>query len=302
MAAKRAETGGHSHLGCAAFEMTPQLTAAAAYQPLWLSAAARLPTFFSATPSYSFEPASDRPSNLVGSVLLHEVETSDDDAVLIREAARQSSDSARDEHTGLRVNKELRQRRCFQPCGVGGNPIMDISRLARQRHFACPLQCRPAIVAGLQEWSPVLCHLVRRQRPLRDAGQHLLDEHVLTEHQSFARRRTHGLQRRTEAFWQILQGERSNERLHISYRANALLMTIRPVEAQGPSPVVQDERQWLRSDHLIDKGVNVTGVAREAVAVRLGAGRDLVRVAHADEIRGDQPAAGVADVRQDTSP
>ena len=79
-------------------------------------------------------------------------------------------------------------------------------------------------------------------------------------------------------------------------------MTIRPVEAQGPSPVVQDERQWLRSDHLIDKGVDVTGVAREAVAVRLGAGRDLVRVAHADEIRGDQPAAGVLDVRQDTSP
>src|SRR6266849_10835642 len=79
-------------------------------------------------------------------------------------------------------------------------------------------------------------------------------------------------------------------------------MTIRPVEAQGPSPVVQDERQWLRSDHLIDKGVNVTGVAREAVAVPLGAGRDLVRVAHADEIRGNQPAARGLDVRQDTSP
>jgi len=68
-------------------------------------------------------------------------------------------------------------------------------------------------------------------------------------------------------------------------------MAVRPVQAQGPSPVVQDERQWLRSDHLIDKGVNVTGVAREAVAARLGAGRDLVRVAHADEIRRDQPAA-----------
>src|SRR5690348_10663820 len=79
-------------------------------------------------------------------------------------------------------------------------------------------------------------------------------------------------------------------------------MTIRPIEAQGPSPVVQDERQWLRSDHLIDKGVKVAGVAREAVTVRLGAGRNLVRVAHADEIRGDQPAAGVVHVRQDTSP
>jgi hypothetical protein len=73
-------------------------------------------------------------------------------------------------------------------------------------------------------------------------------------------------------------------------------------EAQGPSPIVQDERQRLRFDHLIDEGVKVAGVAREAVAIRLGAGRDLVRVAHADEIRRDQPAVGRLDVRQDTSP
>jgi hypothetical protein len=45
-------------------------------------------------PSNAFEPADDRLSNLVGTVLLHEVETPDDDAVLVREAARQSPDSA----------------------------------------------------------------------------------------------------------------------------------------------------------------------------------------------------------------
>jgi hypothetical protein len=55
---------------------------------------------------------------------------------------------------------------------------------------------------------------------------------------------------------------------------------------------VQDERQRLRSGHLIDEGVKVAGVAREAVAIGLGASRNLVRVAHADEIRRDQPAAG----------
>jgi hypothetical protein len=64
-------------------------------------------------PSNSFEPAGDRPSNLVGTVLLHEVEASDDDVVLVREAVCYSPDSARDEYTGLRVDKELRQGRCF---------------------------------------------------------------------------------------------------------------------------------------------------------------------------------------------
>ena len=104
-------------------------------------------------PSNAFEPAGDRPSNLVGTVLLHEVETSDD-AVLIREAARQSPDSARDEYTGLRVDKELRQRRCFQPCGLGGNPIVDIGRFARQWHFASTAMSAsdrrrpPGMVAG----------------------------------------------------------------------------------------------------------------------------------------------------------
>ena len=39
-------------------------------------------------PSNAFEPADDHPSNLVGTVLLHEVETSDDHVMLIREVVR----------------------------------------------------------------------------------------------------------------------------------------------------------------------------------------------------------------------
>ena len=41
--------------------------------------------------SNSFEPTGDRPSNLVGTVLLHEVETFDDQVVLIREASERSA-------------------------------------------------------------------------------------------------------------------------------------------------------------------------------------------------------------------
>src|SRR5260370_27340165 len=94
-----------------------------------------------------FVRAGDRPSNLVGTVLLHEVETSDDDAIVIREAARQFPDSARDEYTGLRVDKELRQRRCVQPRGVGGNPAVEIGRLARQR-LTAPLFILPSAISA----------------------------------------------------------------------------------------------------------------------------------------------------------
>jgi hypothetical protein len=94
-------------------------------------------------PSNSFEPAGDRPSDLVGTVLLQEVEAFDDDAVLVREAARQFLDSAPDEYTGLRVDKQLRQRRCFQPCGVGGNSNVNIGRARRQSAFRVPRRCLP---------------------------------------------------------------------------------------------------------------------------------------------------------------
>jgi hypothetical protein len=41
-------------------------------------------------PSNSLEPAGDRPSDLVGTALLHEVEASDHDGLLVSEAARLS--------------------------------------------------------------------------------------------------------------------------------------------------------------------------------------------------------------------
>src|SRR5215469_5288972 len=107
--------------------------------------------------SDSFEPSGDRPPDLAGTVFLREVETCDDDAVLVGEAARHPPDPARDEYAGLRVDEELRQRCCCQPCGVGGDPVVDVGRLARQRHLARPLQGRAAVVTGLQERSPVLC-------------------------------------------------------------------------------------------------------------------------------------------------
>ena len=42
-------------------------------------------------------------------VLLKEVETFDDDAVLVRKAVRQIFDPARDEYAGLCSNEELHQ-------------------------------------------------------------------------------------------------------------------------------------------------------------------------------------------------
>ena len=71
--------------------------------------------FLSATPSNSFEPASDGPSNLVGTVLLHEVETSHDDTALIRKVARLTA--APRAPTVMSASDRLRP-----PGTVAGNP------------------------------------------------------------------------------------------------------------------------------------------------------------------------------------
>ena len=64
------------------------------------------------------DPAGDSSSHLIGAVLLQEVEALDFDALLIGETAGQLPDPPRDEHTRLRVDKELRQRRRPQPSRV----------------------------------------------------------------------------------------------------------------------------------------------------------------------------------------
>jgi hypothetical protein len=58
--------------------------------------------------SNSFKPASDCLSNLVRTVLLHEMKAFNDNTVLVREVFRKLSHSPRDEHTGVRVDKKLR--------------------------------------------------------------------------------------------------------------------------------------------------------------------------------------------------
>src|SRR5258708_11773146 len=113
---------------------------------------------------------------------------------------------------------------------------------------------------------------------------------------------THGFQCRMKAFRQIVQGEWSDKRFHVGDRTDSLLVAIGPVETQSAAPVMQYECHWLFANHFIHEGVDVAGMAGKAVSVGVGVGRNLVRVAHADEVRGNQSAAGCLDLRQNVSP
>ena len=57
------------------------------------------------------EPVGNGASNLVRTVFLHEVKTFDKDVRLVGKAFGKLPDPACDEHAGLRIEKELRQRR-----------------------------------------------------------------------------------------------------------------------------------------------------------------------------------------------
>jgi hypothetical protein len=70
---------------------------------------------------------------------------------------------------------------------------------------------------------------------------------------------------------------------------------------------------WLNTASLpklfidADLGVFITGrvkagMAGKAVSVGFGVGRNLVRVAHADEVRSNQSAAGCLNMTQNVSP
>jgi hypothetical protein len=65
---------------------------------------------------------------------------------------------------------------------------------------------------------------------------------------------------------------------------------------------MQYQCHWLYAYHLIHEGGDVASMAGKAVSVGFGVGWNLARVAHADEVRGNQPAAGRLDIRQNVSP
>src|SRR5205823_3411066 len=88
----------------------------------------------------------------------------------------------------------------------------------------------------------------------------------------------------------VVPALRPHDRLHVRDTLQGLAVAVGPVEAEGRAPVMDDEGDPLVHIQGLEQGVEVAAVLDEAI--RAGATvRQLVGVAHADQVGGDAAAS-----------
>ena len=82
---------------------------------------------------------------------------------------------------------------------------------------------------------------------------------------------------------------RPHDRFHVRDTLHGLALAVGPVEAEGRTPVMDDQSDPLVHAQCVEEGVKVAAVFDEAIRVRATV-RQLIGVAHTDQVGGDATA------------
>ena len=115
---------------------------------------------------------------------------------------------------------------------------------------------------GVSNGRAVDRHLLVGQVADDRGRQDALDEHVLLEHDRFARVGAHGLEDGARVLGPVVPGDGPDDGLHVGDAANGAAVTVGPVEAQPRAPVVDHQRDVGRRRRAARAGRRGTGGAR----------------------------------------
>ena len=192
---------------------------------------------------------------------------------------------------GLGVDEQLWDVVRGHPLRIIRRYLHHIGRRAFDRNLPRPGQGRPTVLR-LQKRAAIFGHLGLGQFPQHRSRQHPLDEHVALEDHLFALVGAEALEDRHGLRAPVGPGShRAHDRLHVGDAPDTVAVMIGPVEAECRAPVVHHEQDRLRwTDHGIDEGREIVAVGDEAIGVGTRI-RQFAGIAHANQIRHDQPAA-----------
>src|SRR5215471_17683439 len=143
---------------------------------------------------------------------------------------------------------------------------MHIGGLTPDGYFPGPRQRRPPALARLGEWPPVLRHLLARELTQDGVRQDLFNEIVVLQDHRLASLRTERLQGWTHSHLvPMVPALRRHDRLHERDSLHGLAVAVGPVEAEGRTPVVEDESDLLVHIQSLEQGVEVPAVLDEAI-------------------------------------
>ena len=167
---------------------------------------------------------------------------------------------------------------------------MDVGRLAVDGDLPGPGQGR-ATSRSISERPAVLVHLLVAERPQDRRREDGLHEEVLFHDHFLAGVRSQPLEDAPCLLGPLVPGDRSDDGLHVGDARHPVTVAVGPVEPECRPPVVDDEGDVIAEVELVQQAVEVAAVVHEPV--RAGALIvELVRVAMADQIRGDAPGGG----------
>src|SRR6516162_4928832 len=188
-----------------------------------------------------------------------------------------------------------------QPVRGGSHDRTHVGGLALDGNLPGPRQRRPSPLAGFGERPPIVRHLLGGEGAQDGRWQDLLDEEIVSQNHVLAGLGTQRLQGWTHFdLVPVVPALRPHDRLHERTALHGVAMAVAPVEAEGRTPVMDDERDTLAHIQGLEQGIEVAAVLDEAI--RAGATvRQLVGVAHADQV-GSDAATSWLQVRQHVAP
>src|SRR5258706_15620359 len=231
-------------------------------------------------------PVSDCLSDLIRRVLLKEVNPAHGYLCMRRPAPAELPLGPDQNAPRLTVHEKLGNGTVREPLGVGAHYLDHVGGFPIQRYLARPGECGTAPLARLGKWAAVVRHLPLGQATQDLQGQDLLNEEVVLEDHRFSGLRAQGLEDRAEGLGHLVPREWPHQGLQVCKTLPRVAVAVSPVEAEGRSPVVDDEGDPFMHTECREQGVEVAAVLNKGV--RAGAaGRELVGVAHADEVGRD---------------
>ena len=163
-----------------------------------------------------------------------------------------------------------------------------------------PRQGGAATFARRGERPPVFGHFLIAEGSEYGTRQDPFDEDVVGQHHLFAGRRTKALEDSSRIRRPLLPSERPHQRFHVADAGHGTGMAIRPIETERRTPVMHHHDDVVRHAQRLQRRVQIGAMFNERVAVGVCV-RQLVRIAHADQIDGDATSV-VGGVGQDVPP
>src|SRR5215467_1388525 len=236
-------------------------------------------------------PTGDGLPDLVGRIFLDEMDPPDSHLGLRCKPAGEVENRATSEDpTGLGLEEELGYIARHQPVRIGCYDLSHVGGVALDGDLPGPRQRRPSPLARFGERPSVLRHILVGHFAQDGPWQDFLDEEIVMQDHRLAPLGTQRLQDRTHSeLVPVVPVLPPHDRFHIRDTLNGLAVAVSPVKAEGRTPVMNDEGDPLTHIQDLEQGIEVAAVLDEAI--RAGATvRQLVGVAHADQVGGDAAA------------